>query len=137
MKKYIVRLNEEERIQLTEMITKGKTAAYKIRHANILLKVDADGPGWTDGVTGKAFSAHENTVSGIRRRFVEEGLQSALERKKQTVSSRKPKLDGEGEARLIALGCGLPPEGYARWNLRLLQINWWNWKSSGLFHMRQ
>lgn len=120
MKKYIVRLSDEERTKLTEMITKGKTAAYRIRHADILLKADADGPGWTDKMIAEAFSAHENTVSGIRRRFVEEGLQSALERKKQAVPSCRPKFDGEKEARLIALSCGVPPEGYARWNLRLL-----------------
>jgi len=76
-------------------------------------------------VTGKRFCEHEDrgsifsTVSGIRCRFVEEGLQSALERKKQTVPSRKLKFDGEREAGLIAMSCGAPPEGYARWNLRL------------------
>lgn len=120
MKKYIVRLTEEERQSLTELVTKGKAAAYKIRHANMLLKADADGPSWTDKAIADAFSAHSNTVSNVRQRFVEEGLESALNRKKQENPSNKPKFDGEAEARLIALSCKEPPEGYARWTLRLL-----------------
>lgn len=119
-KKYIVRLSDEEREYLTEIITKGKTAAYKIRHAHILLKADADGTGWTDAQIAETFSVHKNTVSGVRQRLVEEGIESALNRKKQENPRRIPKLDGEKEARVIALRCGNPPEGYARWTLRLL-----------------
>lgn len=120
VKKFIVRLTDEERKQLTEIITKGKAAAYKIKHANILLKADSDGHNWNDEAIADAFSAHRNTVAGIRQRFVEQGLEAALNRKKQAVPSRKPKFDGEGEARLIALGCSKPPEGHAQWSLRLL-----------------
>jgi hypothetical protein len=101
-------------------VKKGKTAAYKIRHANMLLKVDADRSEWTDEKTAKAFSAHKSTVARIRQRFVEEGLEAALNRKKQASPSRKHIFDGEGEARLIALSCGEPPEGRSRWTLRLL-----------------
>lgn len=119
-KKYIVRLSDEEREYLTEIITKGKAAAYRIKHANILLKADADGPNQTDEEIAENFSVHRNTVSGVRQRFVEEGTESALKRKKQERLSRMPKFDGEKEAKLIALRCGSPPEGYARWNLRLL-----------------
>ena len=120
MKKYVVRLTDEERSGLEDLATKGKAAAYKIRHANILLKVDAEGPGWTDDETADAFGCHVNTVRNVRQRFVERGFKAALERKKQVEPSRKPILDGEAQARLIALSCGEPPEGRDRWTLKLL-----------------
>jgi transposase len=119
-KKYIVRLTDEEREQLIELTTKGKAAAYKIRHANILLKADADGPAWKDEQIADSFSVHVNTVIGVRQRFVERGLEAALNRKKQDYPSRTPIIDGEKEAKLIALRCSQPPEGCARWTLRLL-----------------
>ncbi len=119
-KKYIVRLSDEEREYLTGIITKGKAAAYKIKHAHILLKADADGPNQTDEQIAETFSVHKNTVYGVRQRFVEEGTESALNRKKQENPPRMPKFDGEKEAKLIALRCGSPPEGHARWTLRLL-----------------
>lgn len=119
-KKYIVRLTDEEREYLNELVGKGRTAAYKIRHANILLKADADCSGWSDEQISEAFSVHKCTVAGIRQRFVENGLEAALGRKKQSAPSRTRILDGEGEARLIALGCSEPPEGNSRWTLRLL-----------------
>ena len=118
--KFIVRLTEEERNQLKERVTKGKTAAYKIKHANILLKADADGPAWQDEAIARAFSVHLSTVGSVRKRFVEQGLEAALGRKKQEKPSRAPKFDGASEARLIALSCSKPPEGYSRWTLRLL-----------------
>jgi len=102
------------------MVDAGKAAAYRIKHANILLKIDADGPAWTDEQAADAFSCHANTVRNLRQRFVESGFSSALERKKQQNLSRERVLDGEGEARLIALRCGDPPEGFARWSLHLL-----------------
>jgi len=74
-KKFIVCLTDEKRKHLTEIITKGKAAAYKIKHANILLKADADGPNWNDETVADAFSVHRNTVAGIRQRFVEQGLE--------------------------------------------------------------
>jgi transposase len=119
-KKYIVRLSDAERAQLTELTRKGKAAAYKIRHAQILLKADADGPAWTDEHIAESFSVSVNTVQGVRQRLVEQGLEAALNRKKQEHPSRTPRLDGEGEARLIALRCSEPPTGHARWTLRLL-----------------
>jgi Homeodomain-like domain len=118
-KKYIVRLSDEERRQLTELTRKGKAAAYKIRHAHILLKTDADGSAWTDTKIAESFSISVNTVLGVRQRFVEQGLEAALNRKKQDRPSRIPRLDGEGEARLIALRCSEPSAGHARWTLRL------------------
>jgi transposase len=119
-KKYIVRLSEEERRQLTELTRTGKAAAYKIRHAQILLKADAAGPAWPDERIAASFSVSINTVQGVRQRLVDQGLEAALNRKKQARPSRPPLLDGEGEARLIALRCSAPPAGYARWPLRLL-----------------
>jgi transposase len=119
-KKYIVRLSDEERQQLSEIIKKGKSAAHKIRHANMLLKADEDGPSWTDEIIAKAFSVHVTTVKNVRERLVETGLEAALDRRKQDHPSRQTKLDGATEARLIALRCGEAPEGYARWTLRLL-----------------
>jgi transposase len=119
-KKYIVRLSNEERRQLTELTSKGKAAAYKIRHAHILLKADADGPAWTDAKIAESFSVSVNTVLGVRQRLVEQGLEAALNRKQQDRPSRAPRLDGAGEARLIALRCSEPPAGHARWTLRLL-----------------
>jgi transposase len=119
-KKYIVRLSNEERRQLTELTSKGKAAAYKIRHAHILLKADADGSAWTDAKIAESFSVSVNTVLGVRQRLVEQGLEAALNRQQQDRPSRAPLLDGAGEARLIALRCSEPPAGHARWTLRLL-----------------
>ena len=119
-KKYVVRLTSEEREQLKALVTKGRASARKIGRAQVLLKVDADGPRWTDEQTAEAFSMRANTVAEIRRRFVEEGLDCALDRKTPIEPPRRRKLDGAGEARLIAMACGEPPEGRARWTLRLL-----------------
>jgi len=119
-KRYVVRLDEEEWNSLSDMVTTGKAAAYKIKHANILLKVDANGPNWSDEQTAEAFGCHENTVKNVRQRFVEQGFETALERKKQERSSREPIFDGEKEARLIALSCSKPPEGRAVWTMQLL-----------------
>ena len=118
--KYVVRLAPEERSELEALVRKGRTQAYRIKHANILLAVDADGPHWTDEQTAQAFRCHKNTVSNVRQRFVEGGFEAALERKKQQRPSRTPILDGEGEARLIAIACSPPPRGRARWTLKML-----------------
>ena len=119
-KKYIVRLEAEERQHLKALVRKGKAAAYKIKHANILLTVDADGPNWSDEATAEAFGCHQNTVRNVRQRFVEQGVEAALDRAKQANPSRERKLDGKGEARLIALACSKPPKGRSRWTLKLL-----------------
>lgn len=120
VKKYIVRLRGEEREQLKAVVSKGRANAQKIRRAQVLLKVDADGPNWTDEQAADAFGVRANTVAEIRQRFVQEGLERALERKQRDEPPRARKLDGAGEARLIAMACGDPPEGRARWTLRLL-----------------
>ena len=119
-KKYIVRLTSDERKELESFIRKGKTVAYKIRHANILLSIDANESCWNDEQTSTVFHCNPNTVRNIRQRFVEGGLEVALHRKKQNSPSRKPALDGVGEAHLIAFSCGNPPSGHSRWTLKLL-----------------
>ena len=120
VKKYIVRLTKEERERLKALVSKGRTSARKIVRAQVLLKVDADGPNWTDEQAAEAFGIRANTAAEIRQRFVEEGLDRALDRKQPADPPRRRKLDGAGEARLIAMACGEPPEGRARWTLRLL-----------------
>jgi hypothetical protein len=119
-KKDIVRLTDEEREPLAELTRKGNAAASKIRHAPILLKADADGPAWIDARIAARFSVSVNTVLGVRQRLVEPGLEAALTRKPQAQPSRAPRLDGAGEARLIARRGSVPPAGHARGTLRLL-----------------
>lgn len=119
-KKYIVRLTEEEHSQLRELISTGKSAAYRIKHANILLKADANTDNWSDEQIAVSFDCHSQTVHGIRKRFVLEGLESALSRKKQANPSRARVLDGDAEAQLIALSLTEAPKGFSSWSLRLL-----------------
>jgi hypothetical protein len=121
-KKYVVRLTSEERASLKHFVSVGKAAARKIVHAHVLLQADQgpEGPGRADTQICKALSIHPNTVAGIRQRLVEQGLEAALNRKKQDHPSKQPKLDGKAEARLIALRCGDPPKGRTRWTLQLL-----------------
>jgi transposase len=119
-KRYVVRLSEEERQYLKDLVSTGKTAAYKIKHANILLNIDVNGLGWTDEAAATVFSCHQNTVANLRQRLVEQGLEAALERKPNQSPPRQRVCDGESEAKLIALRCGEPPAGQARWTLRLL-----------------
>jgi len=118
-KKYVVRLTNEERNRLTALVGSGKATARKIRRANILLKTDADGPGWTDERIAEAFGCRVQTVEKLRQRCVEDGVETALCGKPSSRTYAR-KLDGAGETRLIALACGEPPEGRARWTLHLL-----------------
>ena len=118
----MVRLTAAERADLQHLVRAGKAAARKILHAHVLLQADEgpNGPGWQDTRISEALSVHPHTVAGIRERFVEQGLEAALPRKKQDRPSRQPKLEGQGEARLITERCGPPPQGYKRWTLQLL-----------------
>ena len=122
MKKYVVTLNAEERQRLEQIVQVGKAAAYRIRHANILLAVDESPAGAKikDAVAAQAFNVSVRTVELLRERLVEEGLDAALERKKRVRPSIEPMFDGEKEAKLIALACGPKPEGRVRWTLQLL-----------------
>jgi transposase len=122
MNKYKVTLTAEERRQLRDLVRAGKAAAKKLTHARILLKADAaaGGPAWPDERIADALDVSAATVGRVRQRFVEEGLEAALVRKKQDRPSRERKLDGRAEARLIALACSEPPDGRAAWTLQLL-----------------
>lgn len=121
-KSYIVRLEPGERERLREMVRSGRAAAYQRRHAQILLKADTEGegPGWTDEKIAEAFDVSVRSIEYLRERFVEEGLESALNRRKRSRPSIELKLDGKKEARLIALSCSTAPAGRKRWTLRLL-----------------
>jgi transposase len=120
-KMYVVTLTEEERQELREMVSRGKAAARKLVHARILLKADAaeGGPGWSDAEIAEGLEVGRVTVERVRRQFVEDGLQAALERRAPRREYAR-KLDGDGEAHLVALACSQAPEGRSRWTLRLL-----------------
>lgn len=120
MKKYIVRLTDEEREIVLNVIKKLKGTSQKVRRAHILLKADADGPAWTDKRIAEAFNCRIQTVENIRRKFVMEGFEAALNRKKRNTPPTPKLLDGEKEAKVIALCLSAPPEGYSNWSLRLL-----------------
>lgn len=119
-KKYIVRLTEEERQQCEEVVRNLKGTSQKVRRAQILLKADANGPGWTDQQIADAFGCRRQTVEKIRQRFVERGFEETLEGRKRSSPPANKILDGEVEAKIIALRLGPPPKGYAHWTLRLL-----------------
>lgn len=118
-KKYVVRLTDEERERLTRLVSSGRAAAQKIRRANILLKTDVDGPAWTDRRIAEAFGCWVQTVGNVRQHCVEDGVDVAVAGKPSSRTYPR-KLDGAGEARLIALACSKAPEGRACWTLRLL-----------------
>jgi transposase len=119
-KKYIVRLSEEERNMLQNIVKKLKGTSQKVRRANILLKADVDGPNWSDAKIAEALSCRIRTIENIRRRLVTEGFDAVLNRKKQETPPRPKKLDGKQEAEIIAMRLGKPPAGFANWTLRLL-----------------
>ena len=120
-KKYLVTLTQVERQMLQTMLSRGKAAARKFVHARILLKADAsvEGPNWSDDAIAEGLEVGRATVERVRKQFVEEGLEAALERRKPRRQYLR-KLDGDGEAHLIALACSKAPEGRSRWTLRLL-----------------
>jgi len=119
-KKYIVRLLDQERANCQEIIKKLKGSSQKFRRAQILLKADADGPAWPDCKIAEAFDCRVQTIENLRKRLVTEGFELALEGKKRQDPPTPAKLDGVGEAKLIALRLGKPPAGYGRWSLQLL-----------------
>ena len=118
-KKYVVRLTDAERETLNQLVTKRHVSAQKVRRAQILLKADADGPNWTDVEIAEAFDSGTRTVEFIRERLVTEGFDSTLNGKPKHRIRRKV-LDGEQEAKIIALRLGRPPKGFSNWTLRLL-----------------
>ena len=119
-KKYVVRLTEEERGELQDVIKKLKGTSQKVRRAQILLKADAEGPSWTDHRIAEAFSCRVQTVEKIRQRLVERGFRETLDGAQREKPPTEKLLRGDQEARVIAMRLGPPPKGYANWTLRLL-----------------
>ena len=123
MAKYIVTLEKEEREGLLATVSKGKGSAQAIRSANILLAVDkgefAD-LRMNDEAAASTYRTTARTVYKVKKTFVEEGLTAALGRKEGSGSSGRRKIDGEAEAKIVALTCTDPPTGHATWTLRLL-----------------
>lgn len=110
-KKYVVELADDERSSLREVVKKLKGTSQKVRRANILLKADACGPGWTDARIAEAFDCRTKTVENVRQRFVESGFDAALHGKKRDSPPTAKLLDGEQEAKIIAMRLGTPPKG--------------------------
>ena len=120
-KKYRVRLSAEEQEELRGLVSRGRAAAYRQTHARILLLVDEaqEGGVMKDEEIARVLRVGRATVERVRQRCVEEGVEAALGRRQQ-VNRRARKLDGEGEAHLVAMACSQPPEGRADWTLQLL-----------------
>ena len=121
-KKFIVELDAAERARLQALISKGKVPAKTLLKARILLKADAaeGGPGWLDARIVEALDTNLTMVSRVREKLVTEGLDAVLMRKKRETPPVPPIFDGEAQAKLTALACSAPPEGFARWTIRLL-----------------
>ena len=118
--KYVVELTLEEREALLSKIRKGTLAARANCKARILLKADKGphGEGWTDRAIGRSLETSPSTVARVRETFVMAGMEAVFARKQRMHPPIKRIFDGEAEARLIALACSEPPEGYARWTIR-------------------
>ena len=123
VKKYVVRLSDDEREQLATLIRKGSNPAQRLMKARILLKADVSeaGEGWSDNQIIEALETSASMVFRVRKELVEEGLEAVLSRKPRAMPSVPRIFDGEKEAKLIALACSKPPKGRARWTLRLLE----------------
>ena len=123
VKKYVVKLNAEERERLNALIQSGKHPTRKLTRARILLKADAGeaGEGWSDSQIAGALDTGLVTVARVRQQLVEEGFEAVLTPKRSPASARRRIFDGAAEAKLTALACSEPPKGRARWTLRLLE----------------
>jgi len=123
VKKYVVRLSDDERQQLTTLIRKGSSLAQRLMKARILLKADVSeaGEGWSDTQIIEALETSPSMVYRVRKQLVEEGFEAVLSRKPRATPAVPRIFDGEKEAKLIALACSEPPKGRARWTLRLLE----------------
>lgn len=123
VKKYVVRLSDEEREQLATLIRKGNSPAQRLLKARILVKADFSeaGEGWSDNQIIEALETSASMVYRVRKQLVEEGFEAVLSRKPRATPAVPRIFDGEKEAKLIALACSEPPKGRARWTLRLLE----------------
>jgi hypothetical protein len=119
-KKYVVRLSEEERMVCQGIIKTLQGSSQKFRRAQILLKADANGAGWPDVKIAEAFNCRVQTIEQLRKRLVTESFALALDGKQRQEPPTPCTLDGEAEAKLIAMRLGKPPAGYGHWTLHLL-----------------
>ncbi|WP_404308935.1 helix-turn-helix domain-containing protein [Neorhodopirellula lusitana] len=119
-KKYIVRLNDQERQTLEAIVKKISGSSQKVRRAPILLAADAERLAWTDAAIAQAYRCRTKTVENIRQRFVEFGFEQTLQGKKRAESARPKCLSGDEEAKIIATRLSKPPTRYANWSLRSL-----------------
>ena len=119
-KKYLVRLTEEEREICRQTVQKLKGTSEKVRRAQVLLKADVDGPAWGDLQISEAFDCTTRMIETLRKQFVTEGFEKALNRQPRATSPTPKLLNGEQEAKLIAMRLGKPPAGFGRWTLHLL-----------------
>ena len=119
-KKYVVKLRTKDRAWLKGLVRRGRESVRKVVRARILLKADVKGEGWSDDRIAEALDVSRPTVERVRKRFVTEGLAAAVERRPQPVRPQKRRLDGAGEARVVALACSKAPDGHDRWTLDLL-----------------
>ena len=120
-KKYIVRLTKRQRKLTEQVVSQLDGSPQKVRRAQILLKADRSEAGWTDGEIAEAFGCSVRTAENVRKRFCESGFETTLHGKKRSSPPREPRLDGQAEAKVIALRLSKPPKGYANWTLELLQ----------------
>jgi hypothetical protein len=119
-KKFVVRLSDQERSELLEVVRKLKGTSQKVKRAQILLTADEDGPGWTDQKIAEAFNCRTQTVEDVRRRLVERGFEETLNGPKRTHKPTPKILDGRQEAQVIAMRLSDPPKGFGKWTLRLM-----------------
>ena len=119
-KKYVGRLSDEERSVWQDIIKNLQGSSQRFRRAQLLLQADAAGPGWPDVKIAEAFHCHGQTIENLRKRLVTESSERALDGKKRQEPPTPCKLDGEAEAKLIAMRLGKPPAGYGHWTLQLL-----------------
>jgi transposase len=119
-KKYYVNLAQDERESLKRLINGGNTQGYRIRHAQILLRLDEipENDGWIISRIAEAFHANKSSVYEVGKRYVEQGMEAALGRKVQ--ENRRHKIDGRVEACIVATACSAPPDGCERWTLQLM-----------------
>ena len=115
--KRVVQLGDGDRHQLRSMLAAGRAAARTLTHARILLKAEE---GLSDEQVAEELDVGLSMIYGVRQRFVQRGLAAALHRRPHPPRPEQRKLDGDGEAHLIALTCGTPPDGHDHWTLRLL-----------------
>lgn len=123
MSKNSVRLTQEQRQQLEKLVSQGKVPARAMLHAQVLLRTDSGphGPRWSGPQIAVALGVGSTMIKRIRQRFVQEGLEAAVQRKPQPPRPQKRKIDGEQEAHIIAVLCTEKPEGQERWTLRALR----------------